>query len=91
MFTKVLVLCDGNDPDQPAVRRALTCVAEDGEIEILAVVYEPMLEGYLGNHEIYEPLRQRVIAERREAAAALARAVESQGVKSFARAVWSHP
>jgi universal stress protein E len=91
MFKKVLVLSDGTDPGQPALRRALTCVAEDGEIEILAVVYEPMLEGYLGNKEVYEPLRRRVIGERREAAAELARAVESEGVKSFAHAVWAHP
>jgi universal stress protein E len=91
MFNKVLVLTDGSDPGQPALRRALTCVAEDGEIEVLAVVYEPMLEGYLGNKEIYEPLRRRVIAERRDAAAELARAMESQGVKSFGHAVWSHP
>ncbi|HJR70768.1 MAG TPA: universal stress protein, partial [Gammaproteobacteria bacterium] len=60
MFQKVLVLTDGSDPGQPALRRALACVADDGELEILAVVYEPMLEGYLGNKEIYEPLRQRV-------------------------------
>ena len=91
MFNKVLVLADGSDPGQPAVRRALACVAEDGEIEILTVVYEPMLEGYLGNKEIYEPLRQRVLAERRENAAALARAVESQGVRASAKAVWSQP
>jgi len=91
MFDKVLVLTDGNDPGQPALRRALSCVAENGEIEILAVVYEPMLEGYLGNKEIYEPLRQRVLAERREGANALARAVESQGVRAAAKAVWSHP
>lgn len=91
MFKKVLVLTNGNDPRQPALKRALECVADGGEIEILAVVYEPMLEGYLGNKEIYEPLRQRVLAERREAAAALARAVESEGVRSSAKAVWSHP
>jgi universal stress protein E len=91
MFNKILVLVDGSDPGQPAVRRAIGCVADDGEIEILAIVYEPMLEGYLGNQEVYEPLRQRVLAERREAAAALARAVESQGVRAAARAVWSHP
>ena len=91
MFNKVLVLTDGSDPGQPALRRALACVAEDGEIEILAVVYEPMLEGYLGNKGIYEPLRQRVLAERRDGAAALARAIESEGVNSFAKAVWSHP
>jgi universal stress protein E len=91
MFDKVLVLADGDDPRQPAVRRALECVAEGGEIHILAVVYEPMLEGYLGNREIYEPLRRRVVDERRERAAALARAVESEGVRCSSKAVWSHP
>jgi universal stress protein E len=91
MFEKVLVLTNGGDSRQPALKRALECVADGGEIEILAVVYEPMLEGYLGNKEIYEPLRRRVLAERREAAAALARAVESEGVRSSAKAVWSQP
>jgi universal stress protein E len=91
MFNKVLVLADGDDPRQPALRRAVECVAEGGEIEILAIVYEPMLEGYLGNKEIYEPLRRRVLDERRERAAALARAVESQGVRGSSKAVWSHP
>ena len=91
MFDKILVLADGDDPGQPALRRALECVADGGEIEILAVAYEPMLEGYLGNKAIYEPLRKRVLDERRERAAALARAIESHGVRGGAKAVWSHP
>ena len=91
MFKKVLVLTDGDDPRQPALRRALECVAEGGEIEIFAIVYEPMLEGYLGNKEIYEPLRRRVLDERRERTAALARAVESEGMRASSKAVWSHP
>jgi len=85
------VLADGDDPGQPALRRALECVSDGGEIEIFSVVYEPMLEGYLGNKAIYEPLRKRVIDERRERATALARAVERHGVRGSAKAVWSHP
>lgn len=91
MFQKVMVLAASDDPGQPAVRRALSLVADDGEIEILTVVYEPMLEGYLGNKEIYEPLRRRVLSERRERAAELARAIEREGVKAVANAVWAHP
>jgi universal stress protein E len=91
MFKRILVLADGNDPGQPAVRRALGCVDDDGALEIFAIVYEPALEGYMGNTAIYEPLRQRVLAERRENATALARAVESQGVRSSAKAVWAQP
>jgi universal stress protein E len=86
-----MVLAASDDAGQPAVRRALTLVADDGEIEILTVVYEPMLEGYLGNKEIYEPLRRRVLTERRERAAELARAVEREGVKAVAHAAWAHP
>jgi universal stress protein E len=91
MLKKLLVLADGDDPRQPALRRALECVAEGGEIEVFAIVYEPMLDGYLGNKEIYEPLRRRVLDERRQRAAALARAVESEGVRASSKAVWSHP
>jgi universal stress protein E len=91
MFKKVLVLTDGDDPRQPALRRALECVADGGEIEIFSIVYEPMLEGYLGNTEIYEPLRRRALDDRRERAASLARAVESEGVRGSSKAVWSHP
>jgi universal stress protein E len=91
MFNKVLVLADGDDPRQPALRRAIELVADGGEIEVFAIVYESMLEGYLGNKEIYESLRRRVLDERRENAAALARAVESEGVNASSKAVWSHP
>jgi universal stress protein E len=91
MFNKVLVLADGDDPRQPALRRAVECVAEGGEIRVFAVVYESMLEGYLGNKAIYESLRRRVLAERLERAQALASAVDSHGVRSAASAVWAHP
>jgi hypothetical protein len=44
MFNKVLVLADGDDPRQPALRRAIELVAAGGEIEVFAVVYESALE-----------------------------------------------
>jgi len=91
MFRKVLVLADGDDPNQPALRRALLCVDEAGEIDVFAAVYEPMLEGYLGNKQIYEPLRSRVVRERRERVSALAQTVETWGVKARGNAVWAHP
>jgi universal stress protein E len=91
MPNKVLVLADGDDPNQPALRRALQCVDDAGEIEVFGAVYEPLLEGYLGNQQIYEPLRKRVLSERRELVAALARAAESWGVRASGNAVWAHP
>jgi universal stress protein E len=91
MFRTVLVLADGDDPNQPALRRALLCVDDAGEIDVFTAVYEPMLEGYLGNKQIYEPLRSRVVRERRESVSTLARAAESWGVKASGNAVWAHP
>lgn len=91
MFKKVLVLADGDNPNHPALRRAISLVADEGEIEILAVVYEPMLDAYLGNHEVHGPLRRRVLDERRARAAELARAVESEGIRASAKALWAHP
>jgi len=87
----VLVLADGSDPGQPALRRALALLADGGEITIVSPVYEPMLEGYLGNQAVYEPLRARVIAERREQMETLARAVESRGIKTHVAVRWGHP
>jgi nucleotide-binding universal stress UspA family protein len=91
MFDKILMLADSDDPNQPALRRALQCAHDASELEVLAVVYEPALEGYLGNTAIYEPLRSRVLNERRERAAGLARAAEGWGVRATGRAVWGHP
>lgn len=91
MFKKVLMLADGGDPNQPALRRSLQCIDDAGELTVFSVAYEPMLEGYLGNTEIYEPLRSRVVKERRERVASLARAAESWGVKASSNAVWAHP
>ena len=89
MFQKVLVLADGDDPNHPALRRAIQCVSDKGELEVLALPYESALEGYLGNRAIYEPLRKRVIDERRERAAALARAAEGWGVRASGNALWA--
>lgn len=91
MTAKVLVLTGSDDPSEPAVRRAIEVAGPGGEVEILSIVYEPALEGYLGNREIYEPLRRRVLDEWRERAASLARAIERDGVRGSFKAVWSHP
>jgi universal stress protein E len=91
MFNKITVVANGSEADPPALQRALACVADGGEIELFDVSYEPALEGYLGNTQIYEPLRSRVVRERQQRAAALARSVEARGVRAEARAVWDHP
>ena len=91
MFKKILVVVRGADPQQPAVRRAVLCAGRGTRLAVLDVVHEPMLDGYLGNTAIYEPLRARVVAERRAAVEALVAALVARGLEAVGQAVWDHP
>lgn len=90
MFRRILVVATGDDSHR-ALRRALQCAGPDTEIDVLDVVYEPALEGYFGNTEVYEPLRRRLLGERQAHVASIAAAAESEGVRSKARAIFAHP
>jgi universal stress protein E len=88
MFKQIVVFPQGKDPKQPVLERAALCAARSSEITVLDVFYEPALEGYLGNRAIYEPLRNRVLAERQELADALAGTLVAQGLDAVGKAVW---
>lgn len=89
MFHRILALPCGHDPDQPVLRRAALCAARATETVVLEVAYEPAVEGYLGNEEVYELLRNRVVADRERSAAALAASLAARGHEASGRAVWS--
>jgi universal stress protein E len=91
MFRKILVLVRGRDPAQPALQRAALCASSNTELVLLDVVHEPLLDGYLGNTEIYEPLRARVVAERSEYVQELVAALLARGLEVTGKAVWDHP
>jgi len=91
MLNKILVIVRGSDPQQAAVQRAVLCAAKKTELALLDIVHEPMLDGYLGNTAIYEPLRARVVKERREGVEALARMLAMGGRDVTAEAAWGHP
>jgi universal stress protein E len=91
MFKNILVVARGADPEQPAIQRALLCASAGARIVILDLVHEPVLDGYLGNTVIYEPLRARVVAERRGAVEALASGIMRRGFEAFGQAVWEYP
>jgi universal stress protein E len=91
MFERILVLARGAAFGQPALQRALLCATPRTQLVILDVVHEPMLDGYLGNKAIYEPLRARVVAERRTRIEALAAGLAAPGVKAVGKAVWDYP
>ena len=89
MFERIVVLSHGDDPAQPALQRAALCAARTSRVVVLDVVHEPLLDGYAGNTAIYEPLRKRVLAERRQHADALAAAVASHGIPSIGMSIWA--
>lgn len=91
MANSILVLTSGWAGGSPALARAIQVADKGAAIGLFDVVYEPSLEGYMGNRDVYESLRRRVVAERQESADALARELAGQGFQVTARAVWGHP
>jgi len=91
MFSNILIVAQGADPAQPAVQRAVLCARPGARLVALDLVHEPILDGYLGNTVIYEPLRARVVAERRVAVEALGRALAARGFDARGEAVWEYP
>lgn len=89
MLSRIVVLPEGAATDQAALQRAALCAAPTTEVVVLDTCYEPMLEGYLGNKAVYEPLRTRVVAERQERAAALAASLAERGLAAAGKAVWA--
>lgn len=82
----------GDDPaNEAAVARLPNVTPRGAEVMALDVVHEPALDGYLGNTAIYEQLRTRVLAERRQRAAVLTRRLRDDGFAAHATAVWDHP
>ncbi len=91
MFAKIIVVPGSEDPDQPVMRRVRQVAGDTAGIEVFDVAYEPLLESYLGDKAIYEPLRRRVLDERRERAEFLAGRLGAAGRSVSGRAVWDHP
>jgi universal stress protein E len=91
MFRKILVLVRGADPEQPAIQRAVLLAGRDTRLAVLDLVHEPMLDSYMGNAAIYEPLRARVVAERAEQVRQIVQTMHSRGLEAEGNAVWDHP
>ncbi|RPI64447.1 MAG: hypothetical protein EHM50_00650 [Lysobacterales bacterium] len=91
MFRKILVLARGPDPAQPAVQRAMLLARRNTRLAVLDLVHEPMLDSYMGNSAIYEPLRARVVAERALQVKQLVAALHERGLDADGKAAWDYP
>lgn len=88
---RILVVLDTEASNEAMAARLIEIASSSTSAELLAVVHEPHLDGYLGNTDIYEPLRRRLVAEAAAHAEAMADKLARQGVKVSARAVWDWP
>jgi universal stress protein E len=87
-----LLLILGSEPESDAaVARLVELADESTSVELLAIVHEPSLDGYLGNTEVYESLRQRLIDEESDKAAPYLKRIEDRGIEVVAKAVWDWP
>jgi len=91
MFKKILLVPESNSIDQAAVRRLAMLADGATQTELFGPVHEPLLDGYLGNTEIYEPLRRRVVQEESEGLAELAGVLKSRGLRCTPHAAWDWP
>ncbi|HEU4620224.1 MAG TPA: universal stress protein [Gammaproteobacteria bacterium] len=92
MHKKILVLAGSMAGSDRAIRRAASIARRAGAaVELYGVVYDPHLEGYLGHVEIYAPLRDRLVKERRAALEAAAKELARQGTQASVEALWTYP
>jgi nucleotide-binding universal stress UspA family protein len=89
---KILLLPGEDGIEQAAIRRtAGLALAAGAQVELLKVVYEPHLEGYLGDQALYSSLRKRLVDENAERQESLSQSLRERGVKTQAKAVWGNP
>jgi universal stress protein E len=92
MYEKILIVVPpGAGTATSAVGRAASIAARGkAELELLAVMHDPHLEGYLGHAEVYAPLRERLLAERRSELEQLAAELRGRGLRCSAEVLWTH-
>ncbi len=86
---RILLIGPRFDPEDAGfVRAAAIAERANATVELLDVVYDPNLGGYLGHPDLYESLRDRIVAKREARARDQAAALAARGVQSTGKAVW---
>lgn len=87
----ILLVLNSPADDEASVARLLELTGPSTRVELLTIVHEPNLDGYLGNAEIYAPLRQRLIDEEAEKAAGIELMLKDRGIEVTSKTVWDWP
>jgi universal stress protein E len=90
-MNKILLVLNSPTQNEAAVARLLELADASTVVELLTIVHEPNLDGYLGNAEIYAPLRKRLIDEEAEKAAKIELTLKDRGIDVSSKAVWDWP
>lgn len=82
----------GTEAENDALVARLVDLADTKTVaELLTIVHEPHLDGYLGNTEIYEPLRKRLVDEQAAKATVFAERLRAKGIDVATKAIWDWP
>lgn len=88
---KILLVLNVPAENDAVVARLLEIADESTTVELLTIVHEPNLDGYLGNAEIYEPLRKRLLDEESAKAASVEKKIKDRGINVVSKAIWDWP
>jgi len=90
-MNKFLLVLDSPAENEASVARLIELADASAEVQVLTIVHEPNLDGYLGNTEIYEPLRKRLVDEAADKATGIVERLKNRGINVVSRAVWDWP
>lgn len=90
-MNKILLVLSSPEENDATVARLRSLADDSTTVELLTIVHEPNLDGYLGNSEIYEPLRKRLLDEEREKAQVTESKLKGAGLNVSSKVVWDWP
>jgi len=88
---KILAVLGTEAENEALVARLIDLADAGTSAELLSIVHEPHLDGYLGNTEIYAPLRKRLVDEAAAKLGEYSQRLAAKGIDVTTRAIWDWP
>jgi universal stress protein E len=88
---KILLVLSAPPENEAIVARLLEIADQSTSVVVLTIVHESNLDGYLGNSDIYEPLRKRLLEEQADKAEPIVLRLKQSGIDVESKTVWDWP
>lgn len=88
---KILLVLSAPPENEALVARLLEIADQSTSVMVLTIVHEANLDGYLGNSDIYEPLRKRLLEEQADKAEPIVLRLKQAGIDVESKTVWDWP